>query len=69
MTIHQATLSKSLVNVLIHNAGHCISFEQLRQLDTSLAEREIFNFETHGLLQVPHIFFVKTILFSLMLII
>ena len=35
-TLHQATRSKDLVN-LFHRAGHCLSYKQLLQLDTALA--------------------------------
>ncbi|MES9882794.1 MAG: hypothetical protein ABW185_18150, partial [Sedimenticola sp.] len=40
MAIHQATRSKALVN-LVHAAGHCISYTQVRQIDTSIAKLEI----------------------------
>jgi len=36
-TLHQATQSKDLVR-LFHKAGHCLSYEQVLQVDTSLAE-------------------------------
>lgn len=36
-TIHQATRSKDLVQ-LLNKAGHCLSYEQVLQVDTSLAE-------------------------------
>lgn len=36
-TLHQATRSKDLVR-LFHKAGHCLSYEQVLQVDTSLAE-------------------------------
>jgi len=36
-TLHQATRSKDLVH-LFHEAGHCLSYEQVMQVDTSLAE-------------------------------
>ena len=35
--LHQATRSKDLVR-LFHKAGHCLSYEQVLQVDTSLAE-------------------------------
>jgi hypothetical protein len=36
-TLHQATRSKNLVQ-LFHMAGHCLSYEQVLKVDTSLAE-------------------------------
>ena len=36
-TLHQATRSKDLVE-LFNKAGHCLSYEQMLQVDTSLAE-------------------------------
>ena len=36
-TLHQATRSKDLVQ-LFHKAGHCLSYEQVKQVDTALAE-------------------------------
>ena len=39
-TLHQATRSKHLVN-LFHKAGHCISYSQVLQLDTLLAENTV----------------------------
>jgi hypothetical protein len=36
-TLHQATRSKDLVQ-LFHKAGHCLSYDQLLKVDTSLAE-------------------------------
>ena len=36
-TLHQATRSKDLVE-LFSKAGHCLSYEQVLQVDTSLAE-------------------------------
>ena len=36
-TLHQATRSKDLVR-LFNKAGHCLSYEQVLQVDTSLAE-------------------------------
>ena len=35
-TLHQATRSKDLVNIF-HRAGHCLSYKQLLQVDTALA--------------------------------
>ncbi len=39
-TLHQATRSKDLVE-LFHKAGHCISYKQVLQIDTSLAENSL----------------------------
>lgn len=39
-TLHQATRSKDLVG-LFHKAGHCLSYEQVLQVDTSLAEHTL----------------------------
>jgi hypothetical protein len=36
-TLHKATRSKDLVE-LLHKAGHCLSYDQVVQVDTSLAE-------------------------------
>ncbi len=36
-TLHQATRSKDLIQ-LFHKAGHCLSYEQVLQIDTSLVE-------------------------------
>ena len=39
-TLHQATRSKELVQ-LFHNAGHCLSYKQVLQVDTALAESSL----------------------------
>lgn len=38
MTIHQATRSKSLVN-MFNKAGHCINYSQVQRIDTSIAKQ------------------------------
>ena len=38
MTIHQATRSKSLVN-MFNKAGHCINYSQVQHIDTSIAKQ------------------------------
>lgn len=40
MTIHQATRSRTLVDIL-HKAGHSISYNQVRRVDTTLAMRTL----------------------------
>ena len=40
MALHQATRSKTLVE-LVHYAEHCISYEQVRRLDTTLAQENL----------------------------
>ncbi len=52
MAVHQATRSKALVK-LLHNAGHCIPYDQVRRVDTTLAERELENYSTNGNVPVP----------------
>ena len=39
-TLHQATRSKELVQIF-HNAGHIISYENVLQVDTALAEKKL----------------------------
>ena len=38
LSIHQATRSKELVN-LLNAAGHCASYDMIRIMDTSIAKR------------------------------
>ena len=52
MAVHQATQCKSLVK-LLHNAGHCITYDQVRRVDTTLAERELENYSANGNVPVP----------------
>ena len=52
LTLHQATRSKDLVN-LFHAAGHCISYNQVRRIDTSIAKSELQSFEDNGNVSVP----------------
>jgi len=40
MALHQSTRSKALVQ-LVHQAGHCISYDQVRRLDTTLAQQSL----------------------------
>lgn len=44
LAVHQATRSKTLVQ-LLHAAGHCICYEQMQRIDTSLAKRQMCRFE------------------------
>ena len=37
LSIHQATRSKELVN-LLNAAGHCVSYDMIRRMDTSIAK-------------------------------
>ena len=37
LSIHQATQSKGLVN-LLNAAGHCVSYDMIRRMDTSIAK-------------------------------
>jgi len=39
-TLHQATRSKELVQ-LFHNAGHTVSYDNVKQVDTALAEKTL----------------------------
>ena len=38
LPIHPATLSKELVN-LLNAAGHCVSYDMIRRMDTSTAKK------------------------------
>ena len=37
LSIHQATRSRELVN-LLNAAGHCVSYDMIRRIDTSIAK-------------------------------
>ena len=52
MTIHQATRSKELVN-LLHAAGHSISYDKVRQVDTTIALKELEDFHQNGNVSIP----------------
>ena len=52
LTLHQATRSKDLVN-LVHAAGHCISYDQVRRIDTSIAKTELQSFVDNDNVSVP----------------
>ena len=38
LSIHQATRSKELIN-LLNAAGHCVSYDMIRRMDTSIAKK------------------------------
>ena len=52
MTVHQATRSKTLVN-LLHSAGHCVSYDKVRQIDTTIAKKELEDFHANGKISIP----------------
>lgn len=52
LAIHQATRSKSLIE-LIHRAGHCASYDQVRRLDTTIATQNLKHFEDHNNTPIP----------------
>lgn len=47
LAIHQATRSRSLVD-MIHAAGNCISYQTLMRVDTALANHLLKKFEDNG---------------------
>lgn len=51
-TIHHATRSKSLVQ-LLHAAGHCASYETVEKTVTSIAKDEIGRWEANGGVVIP----------------
>jgi hypothetical protein len=52
LTVHQATRSKELVQFL-NRSGHCISYDKVLRMDTSIAENEIERFIAHNNVFVP----------------
>ena len=52
MTLHQATRSRKLVE-LFHNAGHIISYSQILQYDTAMAEDTLKNLDPQSGAVVP----------------
>lgn len=52
LAIHQATRSKSLIE-LIHHAGHCPSYDQVRRLDTTLGVQNLQHFADSNNTPVP----------------
>ena len=52
ITVHQATRSKKLVQ-LLHSAGHSISYESVLQVDTSLVASVLKRYEENGHIFIP----------------
>ena len=55
VTVHQATRSKELVQ-LLHAAGHSISYETVLQLDNAIANDTLQRYNTNGNMIVPRNF-------------
>ena len=53
-TVHQATRSKELVN-LLHQAGHVMSYRDVVRLDTALAENTLNTMDEHGAVVPPNL--------------
>ena len=54
-TLHQATRSKELVQIF-HNAGHIISYDNIPQVDTALAEKTLESMDpTTGAVTPPNL--------------
>jgi hypothetical protein len=51
-TIHHATRSKYLVD-LVHAAGHCVSYECVQKIDTSIAKSELERYKSNNNVVVP----------------
>ena len=52
LTLQQDTRSKDLVK-LVHAAGHCISYDQVGRIDTSIAKTELQSFVDNDNVSVP----------------
>ena len=52
LTVHQATRSKSLVD-LLYSAGHSISYDMVRRVDTTLANRSLEVLKSNDNIQIP----------------
>ena len=53
LSIHQATGSKELVN-LLNAAGHCVSYDMIRRMDTSIIAKKIIdNLERNEYVPIP----------------
>ena len=52
ITVHQATRSKDLVQ-LLHAAGHSVSYDTIRRIDTSIANDVIERSSAHGNITIP----------------
>lgn len=54
MSVHQATRSKSVVQ-LLHAAGHCVSYDHLQRIDTTMAKEQVTRYEENNVLVPPNI--------------
>ena len=52
LTLHQATRSEQLVNIF-HAAGHTISMDTIRRIDTSIATDILNRYELDGFVYIP----------------
>ena len=52
LTVHQATRSKSLVDML-YSAGHSISYDMVRRVDTTLANRSLEVLKSNDNIPIP----------------
>ncbi|KAG1664107.1 putative uncharacterized transposon-derived protein F52C9.6 [Nymphon striatum] len=52
VTVHHATRSKSLVQ-LLHSAGHCVSYECVTRIDATMAKKEVERWKSNGDLVIP----------------
>ena len=52
VTLHHLTRSKQVIQ-LIHEAGHCISYEGVQRVDTSIAKSELSRYMANGNMLVP----------------
>ena len=54
LTIHQTARSKSLVD-LLYSAGHCISYDIVRRVDTTLANKSLSTLASNDNIPIPSI--------------
>ena len=52
LSVHQATRSKSLIQ-LLNSSGHCIGYDKLQRVTTSIAQHQVDLFEQNGNLFIP----------------
>ena len=52
LSVHQATRSKELVN-LLNAAGNCVSYNMIRRIDTPIAKRVIDDLENNEYVPIP----------------
>lgn len=52
VTVHNVTRSKQLVD-LLHESGHCISYDMVRRIDTTIVSSILDDFVTNGKVFVP----------------